>query len=308
MPKKTEHAEEKTEAEMDDAGGPPATVDAGEASIVFSRKLLPGVLRFVCTRRDQLTALAVSRHFARCARSLPGHRQVFAERLLRAFGGDGGAPRWARVRADEDPRAALVDMCRECQALAGKEARARRVVLQLPTHVLYSVHSWKDDVVEAAEELGQRCFMRWDLIDQVGNPEEIVYKFKYVAGNVFFSAENKAASRIGVTSSLCKMWLKVDVPAAAGGGGVVEGKTEKISNGEDKAAEEEYEGKKEEYMKTIAVIDGDAFDSYCSWRKKTASRQARVMPSGTFDGSIEFMCLPGVGPEGNASVTYQRRA
>ena len=83
-----------------------------------------------------------------------------------------------------------------------------------------------------------------------------------------------------------------------------EGQTEAGNKGEDEAGE--YEGKKQEYMKTIAVIEGDAFDSFCSWRKKTKSRQARVLPEGTYDGSIEFTCLPGVGPEGNASVTFQR--
>ena len=301
MPKTTaKRTEEKTEAAPDADDTATRAVEAGEASLVFSRRYLPGVLRFVCTRSDQLTALVVSRHFASVARTLPGHKQLFAEQLLRAFGGD-GAPRWARSRAEDDPRAELVNMCLECQALSGEEARSRRVALQLPVHTLFQVEGWKRDVVEAAEELGQRCFMRWDLIDQVGNPNEIVYTFKYVAGNLHFSAENKAASRIGVTSSFCKMWLKVDVPSSVG---LVEGQTEAGNKGEDEAGE--YEGKKQEYMKTIAVIEGDAFDSFCSWRKKTKSRQARVLPEGTYDGSIEFTCLPGVGPEGNASVTFQR--
>eukprot|EP00946_MAST-07B_sp_MAST-7B-sp1_P002189 g2189.t1 len=278
-------------------------VDAGEASLVFSRRRLPDVLRFG-SRSDQLTALCVSRHFASVVQRLPEHKTIFREQIMAAFSGDATpAPQWTLLQAEDAPLATFASMRRDCHALQKREARDRRVRLQLPVDVIQNIEAWKRDVVQAAEELGQRCFMRWDLIDQVRNPEEIVYTFRFVAGNVLFKAENKAASRIGVTSSFCKMWLRVDVPEITSADGSPHpDKSSSDANGNDG----DYEGKKESHLKTIAQIEGDTFDAYCSWRKSTAPLHDVVMPSGTFDGSIQFTCLPGLGSEGNASVKFHR--
>ena len=289
-----EEDEEVASNEGSDAGSEPP-VDAGETSICFSRRRLPDVLRFG-SRADHLAFITVSRHFATVAQGLEEHRALFGARLLSAF--EPAVPRWIYDRAQDDPRVAIVDMCRECKRLGAREVADRRVLLQLPATVVYNIEGWANDVFTAADELGQSCFMRWDLIDQVRNPEEIVYTFKFVAGNLYFTAENKAASRIGVTSSFCKMWLKMDVPGVP----VQETKTA----GDD--GDGEHEGKKKGlHLKTIAVIEGDAFDAYCSWRKKTEDqRNKQYFPAGTFDGSIEFACLPGVGPAGNAPVKFRR--
>lgn len=294
--KKTEtKTETKTDAKNEATNsGEYEVVDEGSTSIVFARQHLPNILRY-SNLQDMLTMLGVNNHFADVVRELPEHNSLFGERLLSCFA-SGGAPRWAKARAYDRPRQAIVEMCYQCQRLGEIEAANRRVELRLPSKVLSNIEGWKQDVIDAAEELGRRCFMRWDVIDQIHNPEELEYTFSYVAGNLCFTAENKAASRIGVTSSCCKIWLDV-------------GQGEAELPDEGKIGFEVDEGKKKEYMETVAVIEGDVFDSYCSWRKKTAASTSSAksfLPAGTFDGSIVFTCRPGIGPAGSASVKFDR--
>ena len=111
-----------------------------------------------------------------------------------------GPPRWLR-HPEGTPRATIALLRAECAGLDAGERDAGRVELRLPPSVARNLSAWKSDVTDAAEVLGQRCFVRWDLIDSCQDEAAIRYRFRFFGPNLYFSAENENALRIGVQNS-----------------------------------------------------------------------------------------------------------
>ena len=202
-------------AAADDADAAPP-IDAGSASIVFSTPHLPGILAW-CGLRDLAARVSpVCRKWDRWATDGDPTVAALWAGAVRACFPPRGPPRWLR-HPDDTPRRVLARIRAECAGLDAGERDARRIELRLPPKVRRNLSAWKVDVMDAAEVLGQRCFVRWDLIDACQDEAAIRYRFRFFGPNLYFSAENENALRIGVQNSYYKTWVQLETETTAGG-------------------------------------------------------------------------------------------
>ena len=265
---KTESKEEKT-----DAVAVPL-IDAGSASIVFSPSRL-GYLVQIFSYCDLKTFGAnittTSKTWDRVASTMT---HVWEDSVHQCYPGNLRVPQWFRNAAE--PRRVLSNLNQSSLSNRLEEEKCQCLELSIPLNVAKAIESWKEDVILSSEEVGVKNFCRWDLIDAVKEETAIRYSFIHLASDVYFTAINTAASRLGVTSCCYKTWIS----------GATNLKENRV---------------------TVATIDGENYNNYSRFLKRSGPKKG-LLHKGTFDGTIVFEVLPGVGTQGRASVDWHTRA
>ena len=318
---KEQEQEEKTDADVEEEV--PLIEEEGVASIVFSpARHLMDILSFVNLNDVGKTVSLTNKHWDTAATSM---LEMWDSAVTSCYP-QMRPPRWHRNPAQ--PRLVAQDLRRSALSRGLDEEKKQCVELALTPSVASSVESWKQDVIQASEEVGVANYCRWDLIDAVQDPEAIRYSFQFYGDDVYFTAYNEAASRLGVTSCYFKTWIRREPlstykkMAADGDTEDTEGKGEGKTEGKEielVASTKVEEGETKEGMIVVAVVDADRYNDYVKWRRRgdgdrkggesggvKGTTKRTLMPSNSYNGSVVFEVLPSVGPSGRAAVDYHR--
>ena len=263
--KETKEVEEKT----DEAVIP--LIDDGSASIIFSPSYnLPTIISF-CNLQD--LGLTVSRTNKTWDRIASTMTHVWDDAVKQCYKNI-RIPQW--YRNSSRPRELITNLSQSCFSRAIEETKTESIELSLPKDVVNNIISWKQDVIQESEEVGVKNYCRWDLIDAVQNDSAIHYTFQMFGNDIYFTAYNEAASRLGVTSSYFKTWIRG-------------------SNVEDSV---------DSHMVVIATIDSENYKSYSTWMKRNGKNNSKsVLPKNTYNGSVVFQ-VHFKGPNGRATVDW----
>lgn len=273
MPKK-KHTEAKEQEEKTDASE--QLVEAGSASIIFSPSYHLRTIISFCNLVDLGSTISTtSKTWDKVASSMTG---VWEHACQQCYGSNLRVPRWHHN--PPEPRALLTTLIRSSLSQGVEESKTSCIVLELPVAVAQDIASWKLDLIQEAEEVGVKNYCRWDLIDAVQEDTAIRYSFQKLGDDMFFTAYNEAASRLGVSSCYFKTWIRGESNDMAKKGETV----------------------------VIATIDGDRYQNYNKWKEQTmrSNKTFQLMPKNGYDGSIVFEVLPAIGLPGRATVDWHR--
>ena len=277
MSKKTE---EKSDSEDVDS-----KIVVATTSIVWSPKRHLFDILSYCDLRDLGNIVCVTCvTWEVASSSLHG---VWVGALNRCYPSVNQPPRW--LRNSPQPKRVLTDLSYSAHIQGREEEKRQSVVLSIPKSTANEIERWKEDVVQNSEEVGVKNFCRWDLIDAVKDETAIRYSWQFFGSDVYFTAFNTAASRLGVTSCYMKTWIR--------DGGAQEGEAQE-------GGEEEIVNSK---IVVLANIDAESYTDYIAWQKRSGTmKRNSLLPQNTYDGSVVFEVLPAVGPPGRAVVDYHR--
>lgn len=290
MPKKPE--EEKSETTSD-----VSLIDEGSASIVFSPKQhLLGILSY-CDIYDLSKSSKVNSIWKIKASSF---YELWSKAIQQCYTGVNQPPRW--FRNSSEPQQLISHITSSAISNGIEEEKKQTIQLSIPSTTALQIESWKEDVIVEAEEVGVRNYCRWDLIDAVKDETALRYSFQFYGNDIYFTAVNTAASRLGVGSCYFKTWIRGN--NNDGGDSNIDDKENVVDEGKknDRATKQD--------MVTIANLEQEGYQQYQLWQKRNRNgekgKRRKIMPSNTFNGNVRFEVLPAVGPLGKATVDYHR--